>query len=76
MLEIHIKVTEIRPEVPQCTTRPRVSEMSTLKKNSMVMETGTVYYGLCEGNMELCSVISCPNWCPWGDPTYRGDCSS
>ena len=74
--EIHLKVTEFRPEVPQHTVRARLSEMS----RSQVLEDklnafGNGFYGIYEENLDLCSVVSYPDRGPWGDPKYRGNCS-
>jgi hypothetical protein len=74
--EIHLQVTEFRPEVPQHTVRARLSEMSrseTLEERLKAFGNG--FYGLYEENKELCSVVSYPDRGPWGDARYRGNCS-
>lgn len=74
--EIHLKVTEFRPEVPQHTVRARLSEMSrTQGLEQRLNAYGNGFYGLYEENLELCSVVSYPDRGPWGDPKYRGNCS-
>jgi hypothetical protein len=74
--EIHLKVTEFRPEVPQHTVRARLSEMSrTDDLEERLNAYGNGYYGLYEENLDLCSVVSYPDRGPWGDPKYRGNCS-
>jgi hypothetical protein len=74
--EIHLRVTEFRPEVPQQTVRARLSEMSrTDNLEEKLSAFGDGYYGLYEENKELCSVVSYPDRGPWGDPHYRGNCS-
>ena len=74
--EIHLKVTEFRPEVPQHTVRARLSEMSrSADLEEKLNAYGNGFYGLYEENLELCSVVSYPDRGPWGDPKYRGNCS-
>ena len=74
--EIHLKVTEFRPEVPQHTIRARLSEMSRSEDLEEKLNAyGNGFYGLYEENMELCSIVSYPDRGPWGDPKYRGNCS-
>ena len=74
--EIHLKVTEFRPEVPQHTVRARLSEMSRSEALEEKLNAyGNGFYGLYEENMELCSIVSYPDRGPWGDPKYRGNCS-
>ena len=36
---------------------------------------GNGFYGLYEANNDLCSVVSYPDRGPWGDSSYRGNCS-
>jgi len=74
--EIHLRVTEIKPNVPQHTIRARLSEMSrsgNLEEKLSVFGSG--FYGLYEENKELCSVVSYPDRGPWGDSRYRGNCT-
>jgi hypothetical protein len=74
--EIHLRVTEFRPEVPQHTVRARLSEMSRSQDlEEKLNPYGNGFYGLYEENLDLCSVVSYPNRGPWGDPKYRGNCS-
>jgi hypothetical protein len=74
--EIHLKVTEFRPEVPQHTVRARLSEMSRSRDLEEKLNAyGNGYYGIYEENLDLCSVVSYPDRGPWGDPKYRGNCS-
>ena len=74
--EIHLQVTEFRPEVPQHTVRARLSEMSRNPNLEEKLESvGNGFYGLYEENLDLCSVVSYPNRGPWGDSRYRGNCS-
>jgi hypothetical protein len=74
--EIHLKVTEFRPEVPQHTVRARLSEMSRSQDLEEKLNAfGNGYYGIYEENLDLCSVASYPDRGPWGDPKYRGNCS-
>jgi len=74
--EIHLKVSEFRPEVPQHTVRARLSEMSRSEDlEERLNAYGNGFYGLYEENLDLCSVVSYRSRGPWGDPTYRGNCS-
>jgi hypothetical protein len=74
--EIHFQVVEFRPEVPQHTVRARLSEMSRNQDlEHRLKSLGNGYYGLYEENKGLCSVVSYPSRGPWGDSTYRGNCS-
>ena len=74
--EIHLKVTEFRPEVPQHTVRARLSEMSRSRDLEEKLNAyGNGFYGPYEENFDLCRVVSYPNRGPWGDPKYRGNCS-
>ena len=74
--EIHLKVTEFRPEVPQHTVRARLSEMSRGKDLEEKLESyGSGFYGLYSENKDLCSVVSYPQRGPWGNSGYRGNCS-
>jgi hypothetical protein len=74
--EIHLKVSEFRPEVPQHTVRARLSEMSRGKDLEEKLEPyGSGFYGLYSENKDLCSVVSYPQRGPWGNSGYRGNCS-
>ena len=74
--EIHLQVTEFRPEVPQHTVRARLSEMSRSDDlEDRLKAFGNGFYGLYEENKDLCSVVSYPDRGPWGDANYRGNCS-
>jgi hypothetical protein len=74
--EIHLRVTEFRPEVPQHTVRARLSEMSrTDNLEEKLNAFGSGFYGLYDENKELCSVVSYQDRGPWGDSRYRGNCS-
>jgi hypothetical protein len=74
--EIHLQVTELRPEVPQHTVRARLSEMSRNESLEHKLEAfGNGFYGLYEENKDLCSVVSYPDRGPWGESSYRGNCS-
>jgi hypothetical protein len=74
--EIHFQVVEFRPEVPQHTVRARLPEMSRNQDLERRLESlGNGFYGLYEENKQLCSVVSYPSRGPWGDSTYRGNCS-
>jgi hypothetical protein len=74
--EIHLGVTEFRPNVPQHTVRARLSEMSRSDDlEERLQSFGNGFYGLYRENEELCSVVSYPDRGPWGDPMYRGNCS-
>ena len=57
--EIHLKVTELRPDIPQHTVRARLSEMSrsdNLEKKLNAFGDG--FYDLYAENAELSSVVS------------------
>jgi len=74
--EIHLQVSEFRPEVPQHTVRARLSEMShTNNLEEKLCAFGSGFYGLYQENKGLCSVVSYPDRGPWGDSRYRGNCS-
>ncbi len=74
--EVHLLVTEIRPEVPQHTVRARLSEMSRSDNlEEKLSGFGNGFYGLYEENKQLCSVVSYPDRGPWGDAKYRGNCT-
>jgi len=74
--EIHLSVTEFRPEIPQHTVRARLSEMSRSQNlEEKLSAFGNGFYGLYEENEALCSVVSYPDRGPWGDPSFRGNCS-
>ena len=74
--EIHLAVTEFRPEVPQHTVRARLSEMSRAENlEERLKAFGNGFYGLYQENREICSVVSYPDRGPWGDSSYRGNCS-
>ena len=74
--EIHLRVTEFRPEVPQHTVRARLSEMSRSGDLEEKLNAfGNGFYGLYEENKQLCSVVSYPDRGPWGDARYRGNCT-
>ena len=74
--EIHLKVTEFRPNVPQHTIRARLSEMSRSDNlEEKLSAFGSGFYGLYEEKKQLCSVVSYPERGPWGDSKYRGNCS-
>ena len=74
--EIHLQISELRPDVPQHTVRARLSEMS---KSDNIEEKlsafGSGFYGIYNENENLCSVVSYPDRGPWGDSRYRGNCS-
>jgi hypothetical protein len=70
--QIHLQISQIRPQVPQHTIRARLSEMSGLEK---LEAFGRGFYGLYQQNKGLCSVVSYPFRGPWGDAQYRGNCS-
>ena len=54
--EIHLRVTEFRPEVPQHTVRARLSEMArTENLEEKVKCFGRGFYGLYEQNRQMCS---------------------
>ena len=74
--EVHLQVTEFRPDVPQHTIRARLSEMSRSDDlEERLKSFGNGFYGLYEENEDMCSVVSYPNRGPWGDSGYRGNCS-
>ncbi|MGV8081004.1 MAG: hypothetical protein AB2L22_13220 [Syntrophales bacterium] len=74
--EVHLQVTELRPDVPQHTIRARLSEMSHSDNlEERLQPFGNGFYGLYEENYDLCSVVSYPDRGPWGDANYRGNCS-
>jgi hypothetical protein len=74
--EIHLRVTEFKPDVPQHTVRARLSEMSRSENlEEKLSSFGNGFYGLYEENKELCSVVSYPDRGPWGDSKYRGNCT-
>ena len=74
--EIHLRVIEFRPTVPQHTVRARLSEMSRSDNLEEKLKSfGNGFYGPYEENKELCSVVSYPDRGPWGDSRYRGNCS-
>ena len=74
--EVHLQVTEFRPDVPQHTIRARLSEMSHSEDlEERLKSFGNGFYGLYEENEDMCSVVSYPNRGPWGDSGYRGNCS-
>ena len=74
--EIHLRVSEFRPEVPQHTVRARLSEMSrTENLEEKLSAFGNGFYGLYQENKEMCSVVSYPDRGPWGDSRYRGNCT-
>ncbi|MFC1828059.1 hypothetical protein ACFL0O_00420 [Thermodesulfobacteriota bacterium] len=74
--EIHLRVTEFRPSVPEHTVRARLSEMSRSDNLEEKLDAfGNGFYGLYEENKELCSVVSYPDRGPWGDSRYRGNCT-
>jgi len=62
--------------LPQHTVRARLSELSRNTDLEQRLEAyGNGFYGLYTENTELCSVVSYPDRGPWGDPSYRGNCS-
>ena len=74
--EVHLSVTELRPDIPQHTVRARLSEMarsSNLEEKLSCFGNG--FYGLYEENKQMCSVVSYPDRGPWGDRRYRGNCT-
>lgn len=74
--EIHLRVTEFRPEVPQHTVRARLSEMARSDSLEEKLKAfGNGFYGLYEEDQALCSVVSYPDRGPWGNAAYRGNCS-
>ena len=74
--EIHLQVTEFKPEVPEHTVRARLSEMSRSDNLEEKLDAlGNGFYGLYKETDNLCSVVSYPDRGPWGDNRYRGNCS-
>jgi hypothetical protein len=74
--EVHLQVTEFRPDVPQHTVRARLSELShTDNLEERLKAFGNGFYGLYEENKDMCSVVSYPDRGPWGNSSYRGNCS-
>ena len=74
--EIHLQITELRPQVPQHTVRARLSEMSkSLNLEEKLESFGSGFYSLYEENKYLSSVVSYPDRGPWGDSKHRGNCS-
>ena len=74
--EVHLQVVEFKPDVPQHTIRARLSEMSRSDNlEERLQPFGNGFYGLYEANNDLCSVVSYPDRGPWGDSSYRGNCS-
>lgn len=74
--EIHLRVSEFRPEVPQHTVRARLSEMSRSDNlEEKLSAFGSGFYGLYQENKEMCSVVSYVDRGPWGDSKYRGNCT-
>ena len=74
--EIHLKVTELRPDIPQHTVRARLSEMSRSDDLEEKLNAfGDGFYDLYAENTELSSVVSYPNRGPWGNSSYRGNCT-
>ena len=74
--EIHLRVAEFRPEVPQHTVRARLSEMTKSDNLEEKLSCfGNGFYGLYEENKQICSVVSYPDRGPWGNSAYRGNCS-
>jgi hypothetical protein len=74
--QIHLQISQIRPDVPQHTVRARLSEMSrSAGLEERLDSLGGGFYGLYQENNGLCSVVSYPQRGPWGDAQYRGNCS-
>ena len=74
--EIHLKITELRADVPQHTVRARLSEMSRSSNLEEKLQSfGNGFYGPYYENRQLCSVVSYPDRGPWGDSKYRGNCT-
>lgn len=74
--EVHLQVVEFRPDVPQHTVRARLSELS--RSNDLeekLQSLGNGFYGLYDEDKNMCSVVSYPDRGPWGDSSYRGNCS-
>jgi len=74
--EVHLRVVEFRPNVPQHTIRARLSEMSRSDNlEEKLSAFGNGFYGLYEETKHLSSVVSYPDRGPWGDARYRGNCT-
>lgn len=74
--EIHLKVTEFRPEIPQHTVRARLSEMSRSENlEEKISSFGSGFYGLYDEDKNMCSVVSYPDRGPWGESRYHGNCT-
>lgn len=74
--QIHLQISQIRPQVPQHTIRARLSELSRCDGlEEKLSAFGSGFYGLYQENKQLCSVVSYPNRGPWGNAQYRGNCS-
>lgn len=74
--EIHLQVTEFRPEVPQHTLRARLSEMANSQNlEEKLSSFGHGFHGLFTENTQMCSVVSYPNRGRWSDPRCHGNCS-
>ena len=74
--EIHLRITETKPNIPEHTVRARLSEMSRSEHlEEKLSSFGNGFYGLYEENKELCSVVSYPDRGPWGSSSYRGNCT-
>ena len=74
--EVHLQVVEFRPDVPQHTIRARLSEMSRADNlEERLKAFGSGFYGPYDENKNMCSVVSYPDRGPWGDSSYRGNCS-
>ena len=74
--EVHLQVVEFRPDVPEHTVRARLSELSrTDNLEERLKAFGNGFYGLYEENKDMCSVVSYLDRGPWGDSSYRGNCS-
>lgn len=74
--EVHLLVTEFRPDVPQHTVRARLSEMSRSDNlEEKLQSLGNGFYGMYDEDKNMCSVVSYPDRGPWGDSSYRGNCS-
>ena len=74
--EIHLKVESVRPHTPVHTIRARLSEMS--RSNNLehrLNAYGDGFYGLYNENPNFVSVVSYPDRGPWGDSSYRGNCT-
>lgn len=74
--EVHLQVTEFRPDVPQHTVRARLSELSRSNDLEEKLQSfGNGFYGVYDEDKNMCSVVSYPDRGPWGDSSYRGNCS-